>query len=88
MNKRFFKAVAAARRSDLHEVLQCYGDMPEVTPAKAIDQDWLHVLAQATADLTEGTRITDPEEQAYRKRKMRRQLALLVVMAEEWEKHL
>ena len=88
MNQRFKKAVDQARRSDLHEVLQCYGDMPETTPANAIDQDWLHVLTTTLADICEGTRITAPDDEDYRRRKMRRKLALLAATAEEWEKHL
>lgn len=87
MNKRFQKLVERARRHDLPEVMNLYGDQPTPMHA-AIDQDWLHILMSAVADIAEATRSTAPEHTWKRRKMLRRRLALLHVAAEEWEKRL
>ena len=88
MTKTFKTAVANAKKSDLHEFLQLFGEMPDCSPTQAIDLDWLHVLALANADIIEATRLTGPEDMALRQRKIRRKLALLAALAEVWSEHL
>lgn len=87
MNKRFQKLVEQERKFGLPEIMNLYGDQP--TRVKdAIDQDWLHILMSAVADIAEATRSTAPEHTWKRRRMLRKRLALLAVTAEEWEKRL
>lgn len=87
MSKAFENAKSVARRIELPEVMSLYGDRP-MAVKDAIEVDWLHVLAVAQTDILEACRMTAPEDGRHRNRKLRRNLALLAVAAEEWEKRI
>jgi len=88
VRKSFAKLVATAARSDVPERLQLFGDLPDATAQLALDVDWLHVIELAKVDVVEAMRITDPEQEVYMRRKLRRNLAIIVAACIEWEKHV
>ena len=88
MSKQFGKLVEQARRSEVPERLQLFGDMPQCTASRAIEVDWIYVLADAQANLIEALRMTHPNEERHAKRKVRRNLATIVAACQEWAKHL
>jgi len=85
MNKAFRKLVES-QRSTVDEVLQCFGDMPQITRNYSCDMDWLHVLQTHQTDLIEASRMVEGDY--GRIAKMRRKLACIVATCEAWERRL
>jgi hypothetical protein len=88
VKQSFAKLVAAARRSDVPERLQLFGDFPRSTADDALDVDWLHVIEIAKVDVLESMRMTAPEDETHGRRKLRRNLAIIVAACQEWEKRI
>lgn len=88
MTKAFKKALAVARRSDVPERLQLFGDMPDLTPSTALPLDWLHVIEVAKTDALEAMRMMTPDQARAARRGLRRNLAIIVVACLEWEKRI
>lgn len=88
MNKNFAKLVAeVAKQGCVGELIQCGGTY-ETMPKDAIDIDWIHALQQVQTDVIEHLRFTSGDDGAYHLKAARRNLAKLVAVAVEMEKHL
>lgn len=86
-NKRFEEAVEKQRNRVL-ELLQLWGDMPDVTMGNAIAEDWLHALMSAVTDVSEETRKLSGEDCEEARRILRKRLATVAAVCKAWEKRV
>jgi hypothetical protein len=77
------------QKSEVMELLQVYGDRPEITERNNCDLNWIHVLQICLTELMECARVESLEEdQEANLRKQRRYLSTLKNAAGMWEKQL
>jgi hypothetical protein len=80
-----FRAQVAESSSTVDEILQLWGDFPDCNRQCACELDWLHLLYERMATISEYSRLGDDDQQT---KVLITALARLVAAAEAWAKQL
>lgn len=88
MSDRYEAAKALAKKSEVPERLQLFGDWPHMKAKDALDDDWLHVLLICVTDAVEAMRLRSGDESVEATQKLRRNLAIIAATCDEWELRL
>lgn len=85
-----FQKRMAASESQVHEVLQLWGDFPDCAPAHSCEMDWLHALLSNLNDAAEQARLIDSPEhdESQTVHALRRKLAAIAKTCEMWDAKL
>lgn len=84
MSKSFRKLVEEAKQSgNIEERLSFGGHYPQITPRRALAEDWMFVLDECKADLAQNVRLfSDPDSGRANRTAARKHLAELAAIAE------